>query len=401
MILQPSILTLSVLSIPAVVSDWPQWRGPDRTNVSSEKDWKVKGAKKWEASVGLGYSSVVIADEKLYTHGHDVDAGEDTIYCLDVEDGGEIWTHRFPCRIWKEAHEGGSLVTPSIDGDVVYSLEREGQLFCLNAEDGKVLVEKKLADEWKAVPGTWGFAASPLVLEDMVVLNVGRVVAVKKKSLEVLWKTDKDYGDAYATATAFDLEGQPCLAVFNRTGLVVLERKTGEEVARHPWETQYNINAATPIALGSKVFISSGYNRGCALVDFTGKKAKVVWESKVMRNHMSGCVLYLDHLYGFDDNVLKCIDLQGNEKWRERDTGKGALTLADGKLIVASGKGELLIAEASPSEFKALNREKVLDGGVYWTPPVLCDGCIYIRNNHGQLVCLDHSAKTASGAARE
>jgi outer membrane protein assembly factor BamB len=119
-------------------------------------------------------------------------------------------------------------------------------------------------------------------------------------------------------------------------------------------------------------------------------KLELLWESKVMRNQMSGCVLWEEHLYGFDETTLKCLNLDGEELWRKRGLGKGCLQLADGKILAMSADGELVIAAAKPDGYEELSRKKVLDGGVYWTTPVLVGGLIYCRNSDGDLVCLDH-----------
>ena len=116
----------------------------------------------------------------------------------------------------------------------------------------------------------------------------------------------------------------------------------------------------------------------------------VVWENKTMANKMSGCVLVNDHLFGFDAQVLKCIDLEGNEKWAERGLGNGTLMAADGRLIVITGKGDLIIADASPGGFAPTSQTRVLEGGVFWTMPVLANGLIYCRNSLGDIVCRDH-----------
>ena len=112
-----------------------------------------------------------------------------------------------------------------------------------------------------------------------------------------------------------------------------------------------------------------------------------------MRNKMSGCVLIDRNIYGFDEDTLKCIGVDGEEKWKVRDVENGSLMAADGKLIVVSAAGELIVAEATPEEFRELSREEVLEGGVFWTPPVLVDGRIYVRNSLGELVCRDHRAQ--------
>ncbi|MCZ6837200.1 MAG: alcohol dehydrogenase, partial [Planctomycetota bacterium] len=161
-------------------------------------------------------------------------------------------------------------------------------------------------------------------------------------------------------------------------------------IANHEWKTNYDINASDPIVIGNRIFISSGQNRGCAMLEMTDDGLQVVWENKSMSTKMTGCVLWDDHLYGFDDSILKCLDLDGNEKWLQRGLGMGTLMIAKGRLIVVSAKGELIIADASPGGFAELSRERVLEGGVYWTMPILANGLIYVRNSNGDVVCRDH-----------
>jgi outer membrane protein assembly factor BamB len=122
----------------------------------------------------------------------------------------------------------------------------------------------------------------------------------------------------------------------------------------------------------------------------TDQGLRPLWENKEMRNQMSGCVYYEGHLYGFDDKTLKCIDTEGNERWAQRGLGQGALMIADGKIIALSSKGELIIADASPGGYAELSRRKILDGGVYWSSPVLSNGLIFCRNSEGEIVCRDH-----------
>jgi outer membrane protein assembly factor BamB len=372
--------------------DWPTWRGAAGTGVSSEKHWSSRGKEQplWETNVGLGYSSVAISAGRLYTLGFDADLEQDVVFCLAADTGEEHWSFTYPAKIWDLYHEGGTLTTPSVDGERVFLSEREGWLRCLGAKDGQVHWEKAAAKELECEPPTWGFSASPLVLGERVVMNYGRVAAYDKRDGKLAWSTRKNYGHAYSTPTLLELRGRPALAVFAGQGLVLLSTEDGAELGFTPWETKYDVNAMTPVVLPGRVFVSSGYDRGCALIDLTGDEPKVLWESKVMKNQMTGAILWQEHLYGFDDSVFKCIDLAGEERWRERGLGKGAHVLADGRLIVLSEQGELVVAEASPGGYKELSRAKVLDGSVCWTMPVLANGLIYCRNQGGDLVCLDH-----------
>jgi outer membrane protein assembly factor BamB len=394
LLLAASILTSAALA--ADPSDWPQYRGPNRDGISSESGWSVEGreANLWEVRVGRGYSAVTVSNGRLYTMGFDEDGGMDVVWCLDPKTGEELWAHPYPAKIWNQFHGGGTLTTPSVDGDRVFVMNREGKFMCLDAETGEEFWMRDLIEEWKVTPPTWGFSASPLVLDDMLILNVGPTVALDKKTGETLWKTE-DMGHAYATPIDFELEGRPCLAAFGGLGLYVLDRTKGEILFKHEWRTQYDVNASTPIVIGDKLFISSGYGHGGSLISLAGAEPKVLWENKAMKTQMSGAVLVGEHIYGFDDAILKCIDQQGEVLWSERGLGNGALIGADGKLMIVTGKGELLVAAANPEKFEALSKTKVLDDGAFWTTPTLANGLVYCRSSLGQLVCRDHRSPTA------
>jgi outer membrane protein assembly factor BamB len=158
--------------------------------------------------------------------------------------------------------------------------------------------------------------------------------------------------------------------------------------------TKWDINAADPILIGDKLFIST-FDRGCALLQLTPGEPKSVWENKNMANHFNSCVYLNGHFYGIDGNTdqpdkdLRCLDGRtGEVKWKHKGFGLGSLLAADGKLIVLGERGELVVAEASPDAFKPLARAQVL-GGKCWTTPVLANGRLYCRNAQGDLVCLD------------
>ncbi len=382
---------LAPIPLPTnTTEDWTRWGGPKRTGVSEESGWSPTGEERWVTGVGVGYSSVVVRGKELYTLGFDKLEKLDRIFRLDSETGDEEWQYSYPAEIMNNAHRGGTLTTPTIDGDMIYVASRQGGLVCLYSDDGELAWSTDQKKEFDLEQPTWGFGASPFINGDQVIMNVGRVIAYDKKTGKVAWKTRENYGHAYSTPMDFEYEGKHCLAVFAGKGLSVIDIKNGDELYRTDWKTRYDVNAATPLIFGTRIFISSGYGKGCAMVELAGGKVKELWSSKVMRNHMSGSVPFGDHLYGFDEAVLKCIDLDGREIWRERGLAKGALTVADGKLIALSGNGELIIADASPEGFKVHSRTEVLDGGICWTPPVLAGGRIYCRNQEGILTCWDH-----------
>jgi outer membrane protein assembly factor BamB len=388
-----------------LADDWPQWRGPNRNGISREKgwltNWPAEGPQQlWKANVGTGYSAMSVSKGKLFTMGNTEDI--DIVYCLDAKTGKEIWKHTYPCPAKDPNGYPGTRCTPTVDADRVYTVSRQGQFFCLNVADGKVLWSKDYAKDFKAPvpePGAnqwWGYAGSPLIEKEVVIFETGApgasVVACNKKTGDVVWKNGDD-GVGYSSIVAFTYKGDRCLAVFCAPGIVGRSAKDGKELWRHPWKTSYNVNAATPIIDGDKVFISSGYNTGCALIQFSETPPKVLWQNKNMRNHVNSSVLWKDHLYGFDEKELRCLDFKtGEVKWSEKSFGKGSLMLADGKLIIFSDAGKLAVAEPSPDAYKELSAFQALGGKNTWTVPTLANGKIYCRSWEN-LVCLDVSGK--------
>jgi len=374
-------------------SDWPCWNGPEHNGVSRESGWSAEGKPEplWRAQLGLGYSSFAIQGGRLFTLGYDAEKKLDTVFCLDAASGKPLWTHSYGSELWAQSHGGGTLSTPCADGEVVYTSEREGELLCLKVADGSVVWRHQAVKDFGVPTPTWGFAASPLVLEHRLILNYGQVLALDKRDGHLLWRTERNYGHAYSTPIEIQHGGTRALVVFDGSGLGVVAVEDGRELAFAPWDVVDKVKSMTPVALGTRVFLSA-YPWGATLIELAGEAPKKVWASKVMSNQMAGCVPWEEKLYGFDIQVLKCIDGDGQELWRERGIGAGAVSLAGGRLLIVSGEGDLIVAEASPAGFQPLSRRHVLDvaGAPFWTIPVLADGRIYVRSHAGELVALDH-----------
>lgn len=382
-----------------VATDWPQWRGPNRDSISTETgwrtDWSNEPKKLWETSVGVGLSSVVVSQGRLFTLGNSND--RDTISCLDSVTGKLNWSHSYACKLDPNSYEGGPSSTPTVDHDRVYTLSKEGHLFCLDVADGKVVWSRHIVKDWGAEPPQWGFAASPLVLGDTLIITAGgngtACLALKKTDGSVIWKAGDDKA-GYATSHPFQWNDKKLLAEFNAAGLVIRNQADGAESARYRWKTSYDVNAITPIVMDSKVFISSGYSKGGVLLDIKSGEAEEVWKLKRIRSDYSTPVLWKGHLYGFDVGDLTCIGFDtGDVKWSQPGFGKGALKMADGKLIVQTqDTGELVLVEASPDAYKELGRMKVFEGKSS-VMPVLANGLLYAKSNLGQIACFDLRGK--------
>ena len=391
------ILSLLLVTVPVFATDWPQWRGPNRDGISKETNWltqwPVSGPKQlWQANVGTGCSAVAVSHGRLFAIGNTNDT--DTVACCDAATGQVFWQYSYACPLEPRMFEGGPAATPTVDGERVYTLSRLGHLFCLETATGKVVWAKHLQNDLAGKMPDWGYTGSPLVLGSAVICDVGATgaatVAFDKLTGNILWKSGNDAA-GYGSLVPFTFNGRYCLAGFNAFGLVVREAATGKELARAAWKTSYDGNIATPIVAGDKIFVSSGYNKGGGVFQFTGTALTEIWKSTTMRNHFNSCVLWQDHLYGFDESTLTCVTFAtGTTKWKQDGFGKGALMLAGDKLIVQSETGNLVVAMAAPAGFKELARAKVLTGRC-WVVPVLANGRLYVRNNTGNLVCLDVS----------
>jgi outer membrane protein assembly factor BamB len=283
-----------------------------------------------------------------------------------------------------------------VDGRAVYTFSKNGDAIRFNAETGAIVWHKNLNKELGAEHPEWYFAGSALVVEDLVIFNAGTYgIALNKADGSVAWHNGKG-APGYATGVPFLAGGQQLVVMPVCREVVGLNPLTGRVMWKIPWRTSYNVNAADPIVSGNTVFISSGYNRGCALYQIDGRKVTEIWKNRSMRNQLNSSVLWDEHLYGFDGDVggggkLACVNFQtGESKWSQAGMGTGSLMLADGKLIILGEKGRLVVAEASPQGFKQLASAQILTGKC-WTVPVLANGRIYARNAAGQLVCLDVS----------
>ena len=384
---------------PMVAGDWPHWRGAEFNGISKETGWSVSwpqdGPKRlWKSSVGTGFSSVAVSHDRLYTLGNQ--GGTEVIYGLDANTGKELWRHSYPCPIDPHMYEGGPNATPTVDGNAVYAFSRKGHVFALDAMNGKVLWSKNVHDELGAKVPEWGFSGSPLVEGELLILNAGPAgMALDKTTGKAIWSSGKESA-GYSSPVPLTQGSFHGVLLFSTKTLSAVNPQTGKLLWQHPWPTSYGVNAADPVLIGDRIFLSSGYNEGCALLQMKDNGVSVLWQNKNMRNHFNSSLAIGDSVYGFDESELKCLDLRtGNVRWAERSLGKGSLIAADGKLIVLGEKGELVIAEASPAAFKPLARAQVL-GGKCWTAPVLANGRIYCRNARGDLVCMDVSGNDNS-----
>lgn len=382
--------------------DWPQWRGPRRDGVSTEKGllavWPADGPKElWRQTTGKGFSCLAVSRGRVFTIFQDGDS--ESICSWDAETGKELWRFRYPAR-YLNGYGNGPRSTPTIDGDLLYAVGGTGIMHCLRAftdkPAGEQVWRRDLLTEFGAKNLQWGVSFSPLVEGGLVYTNPGgpngqSLAALDKVTGKTVW-TSQDDAAGYSSPLAATIAGERQIVFFTGAGLVAVTPEAGKLLWRYPWETAFGANIATPIIADDYVFISSGYNRGCTVVKIekseSGFEARRVYENKKMRTHFSTCVRYHDYLYGFDDTNLTCMEFRtGKVLWDQRGFSKGSLLVADGKLIILGERGLAALAEATPASYQEVSRFTFSEDRC-WTVPVIANGRMYIRDEE-KLVCYE------------
>ena len=411
--MKKAIPLLLFLTAAAQATDWPQWRGPQRDGISSEtgllQSWSADGpAVQWRTQLGNGFSGISIANGRVFTMFAQGD--DEFAICLDAETGAERWRHRTG-PYYKETQGGdGPRSTPTVEGEIVYVLGATGKLFALAAASGAPIWEKDLVAEFDSEVPKWGFSTSPLIEGDLLLVEAGgrdgnfvvdmvidrktavTAVALDKATGATAW-TALNEKMSYSSPIAFTAAGARQLAYFTAYSLTGLAPEDGRVYWRYPYKTRYDVSAATPIFIPpNRLFISTGDDNGGVVLQIKSHGDSLaiepVWQNKKMKNHFGTSVLYDNHLYGFDNAILKCLDAHtGQEKWKTRGYGKGTLLVADGQLIVLGEEGQLGLVEATPAGFREKTKAQVLNGRC-WTMPSLADGRLYVRDE-SEIVCLN------------
>lgn len=399
-----ALLLLTAFSAGTLrAADWPRYRGPNQDGISREKDWLGEWPggqprRVWKANVGTGFSSVAVVGGRVYTVGSDgrKKGGKDTVYCLDEATGATAWTFEYAQDLDPKYYEGGPGATPTVADGKVYVVGRHGWVHCLDAADGHKVWARNLSTELGLAIPDWGFNSSVHLEDGLAVINAGdHGVALDKATGREAWVSGK-LECGYGTPVPFERDGRRALAMFTAMQVVAVDPKTGQVLWRLPWKTDWNVNASDPVVVGNRLWVSSGYGTGGAAYDISGAKPRQLWTNKEIRAHMASSVVMGGFVYGVDaqggdkDSRLKCLDLEtGAVRWASPKAETGNLSAtADGRLLWLTGGGELVVVDARPEAYHEVVRAQV-NGGKHWSPPVLANGRVYVRNARGELVCLD------------
>lgn len=389
-------LLLTLTPAFAEGADWPQFRGIHRDGVSPETglsaSWPEGGPKElMRVKLGEGYSAISVVGDRFYTMYAVVEDDGATEYAaaFNVKDGKELWRTAMGPKFDNEFGNGPRATPTVVDGQM-FVLDSTGLFAALNAKDGAVQWKIDFKEKFKMETPRFGYSTSALVDGDHVIVQTGgaednNYVAFDKKTGEVKWARGSGRA-GYNSALAVTVAGAKRY-VYVTDKLYCIDEK-GEEVWAHDWpqgETH-----AMPIHIApDKIYLSGAEGIGAKLFQVKedgGKgEATLLWEQPFMRNHFSTAVVHDGFIFGFDNATLKAISLEtGEMAWGKRGLGKGSLILADGKLVVLSDRGKLLLVAATGEGYKELGQVQALEG-LCWTAPTLAHGRLYLRN-HDELV---------------
>ncbi|HEY2951147.1 MAG TPA: PQQ-binding-like beta-propeller repeat protein [Verrucomicrobiae bacterium] len=421
--MKPSLKPCSLLTLLSVILglccapttvgavDWPQWRGPNRDGISQEKgllkEWPKEGPKLlWRiGDAGSGYSTPAVVGEGVYLLGNEGLENE-SVRALSARDGKQLWA----TRLGKVGNPNqkppfpAARSTPTVEGDLLYALGSDGDLACVEIGAGKVRWQKNLRSDFAGKPGVWAYAESPLIDGDVLVCTPGgsdaTLVALNKKTGEVLWKCAQPEGDeaAYSSVIIAEAGGKKQYIQLLQKGLVGVEAKTGKPLWRYARAvSRYGANIPTPVVSDGTIYVGSAGTGGGAVklrARDGGIEAEQVYFEAKFPTAIGGAVKVGQYLYGTTAQAMLCLEFAtGKIKWEERALGAASLCYADGRLYLHGENGDVALVEASPDSYRETGRFTPADQPKHsqamekaWAFPVVANGKLFIRD-HGSLWC--------------
>jgi outer membrane protein assembly factor BamB len=401
------------IAIPSsTATDFPEYRNRNRDGVVNGIDldaaWAIHPPKKlWQLNVGGGFGGISVVGPSAITI--EQVGGDEAVVCYDADTGKERWNYSYPA-LFKEIMGGnGPRTNPTIvDGDV-YTLGATGHLARLDGATGKPRWTADILGKRKNV--YWGQSGSPLVHGKHVIVCPGRnrdmgkkveqepgegpaVVAYDRETGKVAWEAG-DHQAGYSSPQLATIAGVPQVLVFDGEGLDSFDPETGKELWFHEWKPDPPVNVAQPLVFdGGRVFISSGYGHGSAMLNVTLTDGKWVveeaWTSSRLKSKFTSPIAYKDHIYGIDESrgKLACLDLKGKLMWADGDYGNGQVLLVGDLIVVETETGKLVLVEVTPEKLHEKGSFQALEGRKNWNYLTIARGRAYVRN-HEMMACYE------------
>lgn len=375
--------------------DVPEYRGRARdgivTGPALARDWSKRSPEKvWRQPAGGGYAGFDIVGPLAFTIEQRKD--QEAIVAYDRTTGEERWIYQYPALFAESMGGEGPRATPTFADGKIYSLGATGVLVCLDATSGKLVWERNIFQENAAKNLVWGMSGSPLVYDNLVVVNPGAqqgnpssraVLAFGADDGHLVWESETAMA-SYASPMLAELAGTRQILIFDAKGLAGLDPASGQQLWRTEWISDFDINAAQPAVIeGDRLFISSG--AGSALLKVTQVDGQwqvdELWRNRNLKASYANPIVYQGKIYGLDEGILVCLDLEtGKRQWKKGRHGHGQMLLAGDLLVILSEQGQLVLVEATPEEYRELGSIPAIEGRT-WNNPTLVDGVIYVRNH--------------------
>jgi len=394
------------MCLPAIASDWPQWRGPERTGHVPANEKLVTALpadpkKTWKIPVGEGFASPVVADGKIYYL--DNKEATEIVHAADAATGKEIWQAKLFAS-HKDGFGIGPRCTPVVDGKLLFAQSCKGEFQCLNTEDGKVVWRKNFVDDFGAIfIGEKGQAAggsrhgntgSPVIDGENIIVQVGSakeagIVCFKKATGDVVWKSQNDQS-AYAPPVIATIAGVKQVVSFTAEALIGLNTTDGKLLWRVPMKTALGRHVTTPVVSDDVVFVAS-HQVGLIATKITKEgdalKATELWTSKDLAINFSSPVIVGQYLYGIGPaKNLVCVDTKtGTAAWQKTglimsEPGKahGSFLVMDKNILLLNDSGILILFAADNKEYKELGRAQIC--AFNWCNPAYVGGKLFVRD---------------------
>ena len=371
---------------------WPGFRGPQRDSVirgaSFDTNWAVTPpVEMWRQPVGPGWSSFAVSGDLAYTQEQ---RGEDEIVsCYNLTTGEAVWRHQDKARFWESNGGAGPRGTPTLSGGRVYTLGGTGIVNVLSAVDGSLVWTRNAAVDTGARTPMWGFAGSPLVLDDLVVVAAsGRLVAYELATGAPRWFGPKVGGGGYSSPHLVSVSGVPQIVLLRGGGAIAVAPKDGALLWEHAWEEGASIvqpglaENGDILLAGADASGGSGIRRLALSQGASGWTVETRWTTRGLKPYFNDFVVHKGHAYGFDGSILSSISLtDGKRTWKGGRYGGGQMMLLADQdlLLVSSEEGDIALVSATPGEFREVARFKALEGKT-WNHPVLAGDVLLVRN---------------------
>jgi outer membrane protein assembly factor BamB len=371
---------------------WTDFRGAKRdghyTAGPIRTDWTTL-TPMWRQPLGGGFASFAVAGGRAFTI--EQRGQEEVAAAYDVLTGRELWTNTWSALLRDSMGGDGPRATPTWHDGRVYVLGGAGEFRALDAATGRTLWRTNILADAGAGNIDWGMSASPLIVDDTVVVLPGggsgqSVVAYDRLSGNRVWGALDD-GAAYSSPMLVTLSGVRQILAFTATRLVGLSPGNGALLWDVAWSTGSGVNASQPVVVGSdRVFVSTDTGADAAMLQIVAGgdgrlTARELWRTNRMNNYFTSAVVHDGFIYGFDRSILTCIDAStGALKWKGGRYGYGQIMLVAGHLLVVTEDGELALVRADPTSHQEVTRFPAIDGRT-WNHPAMSDGILLIRNS--------------------